>query len=262
MNRICIVEIFSIRYEFFVLSVPEYSSNNQLMLHPETCTHTCHPCGKKFINEDELVAHFESSHDQSLRAESFDSLSNCDQASKTTRDQEAPIPHACKICNASFRNKSSLSEHRWTHSAESLPWRCDKCDKVFPFQSRLKKHELCHIEKCKRTIRYKCSQCEKTFFRKNDLWSHEKARGHRALSAKSSSKFNREMNAKSVHQKGYECSDCGKVLASSGSLFNHRQSLHHGGDTNKRFSCPECGDRFALKQKLVSHFQRSHFKKK
>ena len=182
------------------------------------------------------------------------------QVNGELRNQGYSSLHVCKVCNKSFRNKSSLSEHRWMHSEETLPWRCAHCDKLFPFQSRLKKHQITHIEKCERTINYKCSVCDKIFFRKNDLWSHEKAKGHRKQSQDINSIPNNGLNVLSVHKIGYECPECEKILANSGSLFNHRRSLHHGDDSQKRFSCPECCDRFALKQKMNSHIRRCHLK--
>ena len=220
--------------------------------------YACHPCDQEFANEEELAVHRESSHIQSLSAEVSDSEASSNQQSETTRSQTTSF-YVCKICKKSFKNKSSLSEHKWIHSESDPPWPCDKCDKIFPFLSRLKKHLLTHIEKSKRTITYKCSKCDKTFFRKNDLWSHEKAKGHRKSSDNTDSDY--KTSIMSVHQLGYECKDCGRLLASSGSRYNHRQSLHNNGDPKKLFACPDCGKRFPLKQKMFSHFKRNHLKK-
>ena len=220
-------------------------------------TYACHPCHQEFANEDELVIHLETNHIQSISSEISDSEASSNQQNEATESQRTSF-YFCKICEKSFRNKSSLSEHRWIHSETNPPWRCDKCDKIFPFLSRLKKHLLTHIEKHDRKITYKCSKCERTFFRKNDLWSHEKAKGHRKSSYDTDSDCKTSMM--SVHQPGYKCKDCGRLLASSGALYNHRQSLHNNGDRTKLFTCPDCGKGFPLKQKMVSHFKRSHSK--
>lgn len=44
-------------------------------------------------------------------------------------------------------------------------------------------------------------------------------------------------------------------LASSGSLHNHRRSVH---EEQKRFECHVCFKQFALKQKLVNHVLSEH----
>ena len=221
-------------------------------------SYTCHPCNQEFCNEEELATHLESSHNTGLKTEISNSETKPDQENEMTENQGSSF-HVCKICEKSFRNKSSLSEHRWIHSDRNPPWRCDNCDKIFPFYSRLKKHQFTHIEKSNRSIIHKCSQCDKTFFRKNDLWSHEKAKGHRYFATNTDSEG--EPNKMSVYQLGYQCKDCGRVLASSGSLFNHRQRFHNGDESNRRFPCPDCGERFFLKQKMFKHFQSKHFNK-
>ena len=73
----------------------------------------------------------------------------------------------------------------------------------------------------------------KSFLRSSDLWSHQRIH--------SGSK--------------YTCLECGKKLASSGSLHNHRKSVH---EEQKRFECHVCFKLFALKQKLVNHVLSEH----
>ena len=215
----------------------------------------------EFENEIDLENHLETHHYQSSQKKNLSSETISDQLNGIKKSKEHSVSYVCETCNKCFLNKSSLSEHRWVHSKEILPWRCDHCDKLFPYQSRLEKHQLTHIDKSKRKIKYKCSVCDKTFFRKNDLWSHEKAKGHRQPSQSGNFTLAGNLKVRSVHKRGYECVDCGKILANSGSMFNHRQSLHHGGDSQKRFACPECDCRFALKQKMVTHIKRSHLTK-
>lgn len=223
----------------------------------ENWTHECHPCGLKFNNEKELVNHIESGHVYTKKM-SNNRQSFIVQQEPTINNQQNKNSLKCKFCQKTFKNRSSLSEHRWIHSEVKSPWRCESCHKVFPFRTRLKKHQLTHIGINERPRNYECSTCQATFFRKNDLWSHEKAKGHRKLSQLVNQKSTHKTLKQSVYVQGYKCKDCDKVLASSGSLFNHRQSVHHGGDSNKRYSCQECPERFSLKQKLISHLSRRH----
>ena len=226
-------------------------------------TNECHPCSLKFNNEEELVDHIQSGHCSSTQMAKSNTQPSFEERNSTTRNRKYNAPVICNICSKEFKNKSSLSEHRWAHSEYKAPWKCLSCDKVFPFKTRLEKHQLTHIDIAKRPRNYKCSCCQSTFFRKNDLWSHEKAKGHRQAKTQSpTTKSNQGTTTKklSVHTKGYQCKDCDKVLASSGSLFNHRQSLHQGNDLKKRYSCPECEETFSLKQKMIIHCGRRHSK--
>ena len=66
---------------------------------------------------------------------------------------------------------------------------------------------------------------------------------------------------KKIHtQDKYECEDCGKKLASSGALHNHRISLHR--QPKDRHKCTECLKTFSLKQKLKNHQLVEHLGQK
>ena len=98
---------------------------------------------------------------------------------------------------------------------------------------RLRAHLQTHKDIQSRPRPYECSDCQKSFLRSSDLWSHQRIH--------SGSK--------------YTCLECGKKLASSGSLHNHRKSVH---EEQKRFECHVCFKLFALKQKLVNHVLSEH----
>ena len=98
---------------------------------------------------------------------------------------------------------------------------------------RLRSHLQTHKDIQSRPRPYECSDCQKSFLRSSDLWSHQRIH--------SGSK--------------YTCLECGKRLASSGSLHNHRKSVH---EEQKRFECHVCFKLFALKQKLVNHVLSEH----
>ena len=232
-----------------------------VVLMDENWTHECHPCGLKFNNEKELLTHMELGHVYTKGKKMFNTQSLIVQQEPAINNQPNKKSLKCKFCPKTFKNRSSLSEHRWVHSEDNPPWKCEFCQKVFPFKTRLKKHQLTHIDINERSRKYECSGCEATFFRQNDLWAHEKAKGHRKLSQHVIQTSSHKMLKQSVYTQGYKCKDCDKTLASSGSLFNHRQSIHHGGNCNKRYSCQECPGKFSMKQKLISHLIRRHPKK-
>ncbi|RXG61959.1 Zinc finger protein 1 [Armadillidium vulgare] len=77
----------------------------------------------------------------------------------------------CNICDAKFRRKSSLVNHKRSHTKEFF--RCLKCPITFRYKRALLEHEKIHyIYKT-----FKCSECDFSSMRKCSLMSHY--RSHR-----------------------------------------------------------------------------------
>lgn len=110
---------------------------------------------------------------------------------------------------------------------------CFPCQKQFKSEDDLAKHIKDAHDKCSKERKHPCTKCSKSFYTKSDLWSHMR-----------------------IHSgTKYTCQQCGKQLASSGSLHNHHKSVHQ---EHKQFECHVCFKTFALKQKLVNHVMTEH----
>ncbi|KAJ8728649.1 hypothetical protein PYW07_006345 [Mythimna separata] len=73
----------------------------------------------------------------------------------------------CAACGKSFRQLSTLSQHRAIHSAER-PYACEVCNKTFNRVSTLISHRKTHSDEKP----YKCHICPKGFHQKGNLRNH------------------------------------------------------------------------------------------
>jgi DNA-directed RNA polymerase subunit RPC12/RpoP len=215
----------------------------------------CGYCDHKFKDENRMIKHIKDKHDDDndedlsdLEEDEIieDPNPNFDVVYKANPELNSSSSliesFACHPCGLNFESEEALSDHITDkHDIDDNDTKkmfsCSSCDKTFRVKSRLKNHAEIHLETSQRQRPYPCQSCDKTFFRSADLWAHEKIH--------SGSK--------------YTCQLCGKKLASSGSLHNHRKSVH---ESVKNFECHVCRKRFALKQKLVNHVMKEHENRK
>ncbi|RUS69065.1 hypothetical protein EGW08_023176, partial [Elysia chlorotica] len=124
----------------------------------------------------------------------------------------------CHICGQSFLKNYDLKIHLSRHNR---PFLCTVCGKTFPFQSKLKEHNLA----CHSTVNpFQCKQCHKFYSSRATLHHHTKRHSGR---------------------KRFECKICGQKFLDSNCLETHM--LRHS--TERPFKCPVCG--FECKQKSV-----------
>ena len=211
----------------------------------------CGYCRETFEITDDLIEHVEQNHSDneqsSIESEEEESHFDVIFTSNEIPIQDSPIDtFECYPCQIKFKSEADLASHiqikhgdddvdedEQEKSSTKGKWTCSKCEKSFKFQHRLKAHLETHIEIHSRARPFQCQDCDKRFLRSSDLWAHQRIH--------SGSK--------------YTCLQCGKKLASSGSLHNHKKSVH---EESKRFECHVCFKGFALKQKLVNHVMSEH----
>ena len=85
-------------------------------------------------------------------------------------------PYVCEICRQCFCRASILIKHRKIHNSEK-PFKCSFCDKRFHQKINLNVHENIHTDKRP----YKCTRCQKGFNQKSNLNSHQQSCLNRRL---------------------------------------------------------------------------------
>ena len=118
----------------------------------------------------------------------------------------------CEYCNASFKTKTSLNNHKNKAKycliiqgktvTDDKTLLCDKCNKIFSSKNYLETHK--HICKGKNIIEFKCEYCDKILSSKQNLDIHIK----KCEIIKEAKVFN--------------CIYCNKVLSSKQMLENHK----------------------------------------
>ncbi|XP_035707752.1 zinc finger protein 595-like [Folsomia candida] len=129
-------------------------------------------------------------------------------------------PHLCQICGATFREKTSLTNHckrRHTTEEERQEFICDQCPKSFRFQNDLLTHrKRMHPEGGERAT-FLCSRCPKQFAHRSSLNAHVLA----------------------VHEQArrFKCTQCDKAFKWNSDLRYHEQ-VHANPGAKKRRNRP------------------------
>ncbi|XP_003784790.1 zinc finger protein 397 [Otolemur garnettii] len=179
-------------------------------------------------------------------------------STKSMRCQKLPPeerPYRCDVCEHSFKQYSSLTQHQRIHTGEK-PYKCNQCGKAFSLRSYLIIHQRIHSgEKA-----YECSECGKAFNQSSALIRHRKIHtGEKACKCNECGKAFSQSSYLIIHQrihtgeKPYECNECGKTFSQSSKLIRH-QRIHTG---ERPYECNECGKAFRQSSELITH-QRIH----
>ncbi|XP_045593859.1 uncharacterized protein [Procambarus clarkii] len=158
---------------------------------------------------------------ESLIADSchIDDVNCSEKVRKSSRRQASFKKYHCPQCKEVYSSLALWVHHLSKHSdIEDLSMK----NKPKQVTSRMKKHKMgIHI----------CEECGKTFFCKQTLLAHA-----------------------SAHQKGCECSVCGRYLTTKARLKVHLFKFHGiGEEKHKEVACQDCGKCFGTKAGLRYH---------
>ena len=139
----------------------------------------CKECDLKFATESKLERHVNECHLQIKEFECKDCEKSFARKDKLAEHVEAvhqkKQKYLCSKCGKGFYHKFNMTRHVITckkRGKNKEPRECPECDRVFSFQSELKRHvEVVHLK----VKRHKCEHCSKGFSQKCMLEDHVNA---------------------------------------------------------------------------------------
>nr|XP_022911986.1 zinc finger protein 271-like [Onthophagus taurus] len=160
----------------------------------------------------------------------------------------------CKICNKTFSCKQNHEVHFKAIHENQKPYKCEKCDKTFPYLSSFKCHLQQHTEKI-----YPCENCTKIFNHPSSLVYHREAEhnnGRRFVCSKCKKTFKHKqllLRHQLVHSnvRPHDCKYCSASFKTRANLLNHMPT--HTGE--RKYFCNVCSQTFAHKTSLTLHMR-------
>lgn len=252
------------------------------IVHTKAVTFTCHLCQRLFAREVNLNSHLElhkkkgaalKSENEKEKGEKLEKwdCNLCEKefggyhALKRHKEQVhggiAKIP--CPICGKEFKNESNVQRHSRVHVG---PFTCPHC--VTVFMEREDYNE--HIKNDHADLMYPCSVCDtvlpskKAYVRHvNNV--HKDADGLKELMKKFECSVCNKMFVKQnlldkhmlshSSESDQECPKCHKTFKALWTLEHHIKAEHNNEVV---FTCSECDEEFALKNKLDLHVKLYH----
>ncbi|XP_068627397.1 zinc finger protein OZF-like [Battus philenor] len=159
---------------------------------------------------------------------------------KHYKEEHGPINflYSCSECEFTTESQRSLRYHRDKHKAKV---QCSDCNKTFVNSTVLRVHKFTVHRQSDRV--YSCNVCGKRYHAKSSLVAHV-------------SRHN------SAHTGDTFCATCGTQFGSALGLKHHLKThSKHIRDSDKRFTCDDCGLRFLTKGPLQEHIDWVHLKK-
>ena len=255
----------------------------------------CYQCGKTYKLKSILLLH-------SMKCNEINLENNDKEVSETKtqispkqnqkmKDKEYSIiiendsskSYQCNRCEKKFNTQTHITQHHYNVHRE-MKFKCEKCDKSFPFKSLLK----IHVGKCNGSLKerrpqtlrnkeykiiedensrkiYQCMRCGKNFNYLQGIHQHfynvHREKNFNCKQCKKS--FPHRFNLKShlkvcLDGQGTKCEKCDKSFLSRTNLEVHRWNC---GKT-KEFKCRICDTVFKSPYVVQVHFYQSHKEKK
>lgn len=189
---------------------------------------TCEKCHKVFTRATSLRVHRQTIHEKIRRFKcpkcrnvAFKQLSHLNDHLAFKHSKNGKKHFKCKLCDRFFLKRYMMNRHlRLSHKSDPRqtplvtpirkpkgenPFKCF-CGKVFPFQSRLLKHQLKHEEDDALPDKpFKCPEagCLHAFTQRCNLIRHQKAKGHLRPDEIKNLKYSCHCGAKFFSYRGY-----------------------------------------------------------
>ncbi|KAK0041864.1 zinc finger protein 62 [Biomphalaria pfeifferi] len=161
----------------------------------------------------------------------------------------------CTLCNRSFTCLYNLKVHLLRHVlAESYPYACRKCHKIFLQERRFRCHQLAHLQK----KFFQCETCGKTFYTKFAFQRHKLADcqlTHCSICNEdflSNFAFRKHAFKKHIPNEPHECTECRKSFTSDRGLQHHRR-IHCRRTT--QYKCLDCNTSFKTLTYIKKHMK-------
>ncbi|XP_046380516.2 uncharacterized protein LOC124151881 [Haliotis rufescens] len=185
-------------------------------------------------------------------------------------------PHVCSICGKRFLRAYDLQHHLNIHARGG--YKCSLCEKVFSFQSWLKRHlKRAHDSIPSQTSskrQHQCKICRQAFSKKVHMLNHMKFSHKVRTPQQTSSTCNQgesvlesaclDKSRGSDIQNGilkqgtstqsYPCPECDKTFTNWNKLFQHKRSAHKKLKINH--CCSICNKRFSSQNVLRKHVKQ------
>ena len=203
----------------------------------------CDLCGKTFALQFQLKKHVNDFHNRANKCELCDIILSNKQSlgnhmKRIHGGLKAIVSKVmCEFCGIEYASKENLSMHITVNHSElsGSKVKCEMCNKVVE-AVRLKWHnQRHHNAKNSQCIKFMCEFCGKEYISKESLTSHISAH-HSELS-----------------DTKVQCKLCDKVVGAA-HLKRHTKRHHIGTD----FQCSKCGKNMASKAGLRVHNTRNH----
>lgn len=189
---------------------------------------SCDSCDVQFESEKKLDQHMKSEHG--------------DEEDSGDSDEESPRIYSCDLCPKKFKKPSLLSRHLKTHDPNKRPHECSKCQKRFPSQVALVRHDILHSELVERSKinrtepqEFLCVVCGRNFKSSESLTTHLKTH-----------------KSKSPEDGEYTCKLCHDTFPTFTDILRH--SKNH--IENATHQCAICNKLFVVGDELIDHFLR------
>lgn len=196
--------------------------------------YSCDSCNKQFTSNRKLDSHMKNTHQKSKSAGSEDESSDDDDDTMKT--------FTCDLCPKMFKKPSLLARHIKTHDPNKRPHECPKCQKRFPSQVALVRHDILHSELVERSKiprheaqTFSCVICGRCFKSYESLSSHLKSH-----------------KSKTSDEDEYACKLCLDVFPTFSDITRH--SKNH--IENATHQCAICNKLFVVGDELIDHFLR------